>query len=230
MIASCEERDITTYLKLHLTQLKHQIPRLFPDLRKRHLPALRRPNRCLMIPHKALQHPARLIERAIPVILANSVLLQEVVLQHPRHLQRDLVWLPKSGLSDELHDLGEVLLLLEDLFGLGAEVDEAGLVLVVVGLEDLGVFGVGDGPVDGGEMFALGELFIEAPEDLNDVERGGGDGVGEISSGWGHTAFGEYDQQRKGRKVKGKATHAPTIDTVPVRSGLPKHTTFPALS
>lgn len=35
-------------------------------------------------------------------------------------------------------------------------------------------------------MFPLGEFLIEPPEDLDDGEGGGGDWIGEITSGRGH--------------------------------------------
>ena len=49
-------------------------------------------------------------------------------------------------LSDELHDLGEVLLLLQDLVDFGAEGHKLGEVLLVVVVEGAGVLGVRDQP------------------------------------------------------------------------------------
>ena len=58
-------------------------------------------------------------------------------------------------LADELHDLVEVVLLLQHLAHDLADVDKVGVKLVVEGLQGLGVLGVGDEPVDRGEMLAL---------------------------------------------------------------------------
>ena len=44
------------------------------------------------------EHADRLVEGAVSVVGAVAVLLQEVVLQQPRHLQGDLVSLRQAGL------------------------------------------------------------------------------------------------------------------------------------
>ena len=44
------------------------------------------------------EHAHGLVEGAVSVVGAVAVLLQEVVLQQPRHLQRDLVSLRQAGL------------------------------------------------------------------------------------------------------------------------------------
>mmetsp|Transcript_125902 Transcript_125902/g.187926 ORF Transcript_125902/g.187926 Transcript_125902/m.187926 type:complete len:462 (-) Transcript_125902:85-1470(-) len=49
------------------------------------------------------------------------------------------------------------------------------------------VLGVGDEPVDRGEMLALGELLVETPEHLHDTEGGCAHRVGEISAGRRHS-------------------------------------------
>lgn len=141
-----------------------------------------------MEPDEVPQHRARLVERTVTIILAHPVLLQKVVLQHPRHLQRDLVVLAQRALPHQLHDLGKIVLLLQNLLRLRAQVDEAGFGGLVVWLENFGVLGVGDVPVDGGEMFPLGEFLVETPEDLHDTERGGRDRVGEVTA-WRRNAI-----------------------------------------
>lgn len=74
------------------------------------------------------------------------------------------VW--RTGLSDELHDLSQVLLLLQDLLGLGAQRHELWEVLVVVFIQSTRVFAVADEPVDRGEVLPLGQLLIQTPEHL----------------------------------------------------------------
>lgn len=79
-------------------------------------------------------------------------------------------------LSDQLHDLSQVFLLLQDLLGFGAQGHELGEVLVVVLVQGAGVLAVADEPVDGGEMLPLGQLLIQTPEHL----RGGEENTGEV--------------------------------------------------
>lgn len=92
--------------------------------------------------NKAFQHPSCLIKWTIPIILAHSILLKVVVLQHPSHLQRDFVVFSQRTLTDELHYLCKVFFLLKDLFGTCAESDESWVRVFVVRLKYFGVLGV----------------------------------------------------------------------------------------
>ena len=123
--------------------------------------------------NKVAQHSTRFIERAIPVILAHPILLQKIVFEHPCNLQCDLVIFAQRALPDELHDFREVFLFLQDLLGFHAQLDEPWLGGFVMWFEDFGVFRVRLVPINGGEVFALGELFVETPEDLYDAKGGG---------------------------------------------------------
>ena len=69
-------------------------------------------------------------------------------------------------LADQLYDLGQVLLLLQDLLGLGAQWHELGEVLVVVVVQRARVLAVADQPVDRGEVLPLGQLLVQTPEHL----------------------------------------------------------------
>lgn len=121
----------------------------------------------------------RLVEGAVAVVDRDSVLLEEVLLDEARDVERDLVGLAERALADELHDLGELVLLLEDLLRRVAVVQEVGLGALVVRLQDAragwggggvrgrrdrtglergSLFRVRDVPVDGWEVLALGEL------------------------------------------------------------------------
>ncbi len=71
-------------------------------------------------------------------------------------------------LSDELHNLSQVLLLLQDLLGLGTQGHELREVFVVILIQSTGVFAVADQPVDGGEVLPLSELLIQTPEHLRE--------------------------------------------------------------
>lgn len=74
-------------------------------------------------------------------------------------------------LPDELHDLRQVLLLLQDLLGFGAQRHKLWEVFVVILIESAGVFAVADQPVDGGEVLPLSQLLIQTPEHLRDEIR-----------------------------------------------------------
>ena len=111
-------------------------------------------------------HADRLVEWAVAIVRRVAVLLQEVVLQELGHFEGDLVGLGERRLADELHDLRQILFLLQDLVHLRPERNVVREVLVVVVVESAHVLGVGDEPVDRGEVLALGELLVETPEHL----------------------------------------------------------------
>lgn len=69
-------------------------------------------------------------------------------------------------LSDELHDLSQVLLLLQDLLGLGTQGHKLREVLVVILIQSTSVFAVADQPVHRGEVLPLSQLLIQTPEHL----------------------------------------------------------------
>jgi len=63
-------------------------------------------------------------------------------LEHLSNLQSDLVTLSQCTLSDKLDNLGELLLLLQDLLGSRSYINETGVDFLVVGIEDFEVIGV----------------------------------------------------------------------------------------
>jgi hypothetical protein len=88
-----------------------------------------------VVEHKVLQHTDSLVEWTHSVVLRDTILLQKVVLsisfcgvhasqpaylEHLSDLQSDLVSFSQSTLSDKLDNLGEILLLLQDLLGSGS--------------------------------------------------------------------------------------------------------------
>lgn len=77
------------------------------------------------------------------------------------HTQKlpDFLFTPPH-LSNKLHDLSQVLFLLQNLFGFGAKRDKLGEVFVVVLVQRSGIFTVTDEPVDRGEVFPLSEFLI----------------------------------------------------------------------
>jgi hypothetical protein len=85
---------------------------------------------------------AHLVEGAVRIVRRVAVLLEEVVLEQLGDLERDLVRLGERVLADELHDLGQVLLLLENLLGLGADRNVLGVELLVERVKRLHVLRV----------------------------------------------------------------------------------------
>jgi hypothetical protein len=75
-------------------------------------------------------------------------LLQEIVLDKPSNVKRHFVALAQRTLTDQLHNLGELVLLLQDLLGLVPRLCKVGRVLVVVRLQDSEIFRVRDVPVN----------------------------------------------------------------------------------
>mmetsp|Transcript_35117 Transcript_35117/g.87523 ORF Transcript_35117/g.87523 Transcript_35117/m.87523 type:complete len:342 (+) Transcript_35117:341-1366(+) len=128
-------------------------------------------------------HAHRLVEGAHLVVGREAVLRQEVVLDDLGDLEAKLVRLGQRVLADQLHDLGEVVLRLQDLLHARAHRDEFRVELCVEGLECAVVLAVRDEPVERGEVLALRQLLVEAPEDLNDAERGRAHWVGEVATG-----------------------------------------------
>jgi len=146
-------------------------------------------------------HPHRLVEGADAVVLGEAVLLQVVVLDDLGDLEDELVRLGKRVLADELHDLGEVVLGLQDLLDDGAHRRKLGVVGLVPRIERAQVLRVGEQPVERREVLALRELLVEAPEDLDDAEGGGADGVGEVTTGRRHRTH-DRDRARARRRAR----------------------------
>ena len=106
--------------------------------------------------HERLHHVLGLPQRAELVVVTISVLLQEVILQHGRHIHCDLIRVTQGRLSDQLHDLVQVLRLAEQFSDVFSQTGELRVVFLVVPVEHRGVFTVRHGGVDGGEVLPLG--------------------------------------------------------------------------
>lgn len=75
-------------------------------------------------------------------------------------------------LSDKLHNLCQVLFLLQNLLRLGTQRYKFREVLVVIFIQGAGVFAVADEPVDGWEVLPLSQLLIQTPEHLRGEKMG----------------------------------------------------------
>lgn len=69
------------------------------------------------------------LDSPVLVVLRDTVLRQEVVLDERGDVERHLVVLAERALADELHNLGQLLVLLQQCLGRRTQLDEAGLVL-----------------------------------------------------------------------------------------------------
>lgn len=69
-------------------------------------------------------------------------------------------------LSDELHNLSQVLFFLQNLLGLSTQGHKLREVLVVILVQRARVLAVADQPVHGREVLPLSQLLIQTPEDL----------------------------------------------------------------
>lgn len=75
-------------------------------------------------------------------------------------------------LSDKLHNLCQVLFLLQNLLRLGTQRYKFREVLVVIFIQGAGVFAVADEPVDRWEVLPLSQLLIQTPEHLRGEKMG----------------------------------------------------------
>ena len=103
-----------------------------------------------------LHHGCGLVEWAVIVVLREGVLLQELVLDDLGSSEDRFLILREGVLTDELHNFGELIFLLEDLEDGFTEDHELWVGLGVVLVQDSVVVGETDVPVDTWEMLTLG--------------------------------------------------------------------------
>ena len=111
-----------------------------------------------------------------------AVLNQVILLDHPRHRQGYFISFCKrvllrqtlrcrteevnEYLAYKLHNLIELLFVLQDTLSFCAQRPKLRIHIIVIGLEQRGVLGEADQPVHRRKVFPLCQLFIESPEDL----------------------------------------------------------------
>lgn len=160
----------TPHLELHLRKLEYQVSSSFSDFSKRQVALCGCLQGGIVERNIIPQHCMCLVERAVAIILAHTVLLQEIFLEHSCNLESDLVVLAKCALANELNDLRKVFFLLKDFFCTHAELHETWCVALVMGFEHFGVLRVRQTPINRWKMFTLCQFLIKAPEDLDDSE------------------------------------------------------------
>jgi hypothetical protein len=102
------------------------------------------------------------------------------------YLKDSLLVLGERVSADELHDFSKLVFVLKDLADGLTEAHELGVNLSVVLAQDSVVVGERDVPVDRGEVLALRQLLVQAPENLHDSQGGRGNGVREVTTGGRH--------------------------------------------
>jgi hypothetical protein len=108
-----------------------------------------------VIGDNALHHADGLWKWAIVVIVRESVLLQELVLDELGDLEGSLLVLTQGVLSDELHDFDKIVLLLQDVLDSNFVSHEVRVSGIIIFLKSSIVVRIRNVPVDGWEMLSL---------------------------------------------------------------------------
>jgi hypothetical protein len=176
---------VKAYSKLHGGQLATNISGVLTDGRPQHLgigTSLERLLGQVVVKDEVTKHPNSLVEWAVLIVAGETVLLEEVITEETSNLKSNLIRLSERVLTDELDDFGKIFFLLKNLVGTSTKGDELGVKVLIEGLEGLQVTGVGQKPVDGGEMLTLGKTLLKTPENLNNVKGLRSNGLGEITT------------------------------------------------
>ena len=128
------------------------------------------------------EHTHSLGKRTGEIVLREGVLGKEILTDKLGNLHDNLLILRQTLLSNQLHNLGKVILLLKDGTSLVTQVGVTRVHVVEVWFQHLHVLRVRDEPVEGREMLTLGKLLIQSPKDLNDGQRGCRNRIGEITT------------------------------------------------
>src|SRR6266404_1228934 len=131
-----------TYLKLHLRELKHDITRGIFDPCKSDTTRLYCLDGQIVKVHEVTKHSACLVEGTVSVVLAHTILLKEVVLEHASNFECNLVVLAESTFTNKLDDFSEVLLFLKNLLRACTQFDETRFRGIIIMLENFGILGV----------------------------------------------------------------------------------------
>jgi hypothetical protein len=131
-----------------------------------------------------LHHTYRFRERAEEIVVGKSILLQEVLANNTRDLKRNFLIFGQRVLADQLHNLLQVILLLQDLLHRLLKCAILGVIGFEVRLQDTDVLREGDVPIHRWEMLTLRKLLVKAPEDLHNAKGRGCYGISEIAAWW----------------------------------------------
>mmetsp|Transcript_1421 Transcript_1421/g.2992 ORF Transcript_1421/g.2992 Transcript_1421/m.2992 type:complete len:648 (+) Transcript_1421:52-1995(+) len=177
------------------------------------------------------KHAHRLGKGTGEIMLREGILGEEILTKKLGHLHDHLLILRQGLLTNQLHNLREVILLLQNVTSLVTQVRITGIHVVEVRLQHLHVLGVRDEPVERRKVLALRELLVESPKDLHDGERGGRDGIGKVTAGrtdgshhrHGSLAIGRAQtRDTSGTLVKGGETSTKVSGVATIGRHLPK--------
>ena len=114
----------------------------------------------LVVSDNALHHSNGLWKWAVVVVVRESILLKELVLDQLGYLKGCLLVLTQGVLSDKLHNFDKIVLLLQDVLDGNLVSHEVWVSSIIIFLKCSIVVRVGNVPVDGWEMLSLSELLI----------------------------------------------------------------------
>mmetsp|Transcript_5322 Transcript_5322/g.10991 ORF Transcript_5322/g.10991 Transcript_5322/m.10991 type:complete len:296 (+) Transcript_5322:186-1073(+) len=129
-----------------------------------------------------LEHTNSLNKRAGVIEISESILRQEIFADKLSNFHNDLLILGKGFLSDQLHNLLQVIFLLKNVHGSLTKARVLFIHSIEVWFQNLHVFGVRNEPVERREMLTLSKFLIQSPEDLDNRQSSGSDRIGEIST------------------------------------------------
>merc|ERR1712050_384716 len=129
-----------------------------------------------------LHHTNRLRQGAEEIVVRETVLLQEIFSNNLGDLEGALLILGQRIFTNQLHDFLQIIFLLKDFFHLLLQHAVLWIELLEERLKDSDVLRKRDVPIDRREVLSLGQLLVQAPEDLHNAESGRCYWVCEISS------------------------------------------------
>mmetsp|Transcript_7788 Transcript_7788/g.17324 ORF Transcript_7788/g.17324 Transcript_7788/m.17324 type:complete len:274 (+) Transcript_7788:79-900(+) len=129
------------------------------------------------------EHTHGLGKRTGEIVLREGVLGKEILTDKLGNLHDNLLILRQTLLSNQLHNLGKVILLLKNVTSLVTKVRVTRVHVVEVRLQNLHVLGVRNKPVKRGKVLPLSKLLIQSPKDLDDGKSSSRNGIGEITTG-----------------------------------------------
>mmetsp|Transcript_9950 Transcript_9950/g.60837 ORF Transcript_9950/g.60837 Transcript_9950/m.60837 type:complete len:332 (+) Transcript_9950:856-1851(+) len=141
------------------------------------------------------EHPHALVKRAELIVRGEAVLLEEVLLEETCRFQGHLIPLCERVFPHQLHELVQLVLLLQYLSCFCAQRDEFRVKALIKGLQGPVVLRIGKQPVHARKVLALCQLLVQPPKHLDDAECCCGYWVRKVSSGWAdgaddrHAAF-----------------------------------------
>ena len=110
-----------------------------------------------------IDHGQLLLKRTVAIHLAEGALLKEGLLDQACRLERDALLVRQGIRPDQLHDVLQLLVLLEQRFGALTQIGPRHLDILGIPGRDV-VLRVGGVPVNRRKMTCAGQIAIESPK------------------------------------------------------------------